>query len=759
LNFLRKRRMLNHNHQAQLVASGLTQSIIDARGYTTFTDARSLRDLGFSEAQAQRIPALGIPCWNQRGEAYGWQIRPDCPRTDLAGKVQAKYERPRGDKAYLDVHPSQTLALGNPQQRLWITEGVKKGDSLAAQGECCIALQGVWGWRGSNKDGGKTALAGWNDIALNDRHIYLVFDNDVTRNPRVRGALEALYNYLSGRQARPHVVLLPDDGQKIGIDDFLAQGHTIAEVLAYADQPLPKPENSPQLKPGVPLLTLHTHELPSLVEQALEALCAMPQAPRVFQRARRLCIISPAEPQAVGLARPTGAPIIQALTAPCLRHLLAQAANWQTPNQAGTKVYPDKPASWLVETLLDMDAWPGIPPLTGLLGAPTLRPDGTLLTAPGYDTHTGLFLHFHTAFPAIPDAPSHDDAVAALQVLCEPFVDFPFEAPWHRSAALAAILSLLARYAVDSVPLFAIRATTRGSGKTLLADAIALIATSRVAAKLPQAKEEEEEKKRLLAIAMDGDPLVLIDNVSGDLGSPALDLALTSRVYKDRLLGKNQTKEAPMYTVFMATGNHMSFRGDLARRVVPIDLLPDTENPEERTGFAHPHLLSYIERQRAHLVVAGLTLLRAYCVAGRPTQPFAPYGSFEAWGDLIRSALTWAEMADPCLGRRGLEASSDEAYDVLGELLESWHACYQGAPTTLKTVFRHLEMFQDDPRYQRLHDAIGGLCESRGKDKKISARLVGHALKKVEKRIINHKRFEKHGDKGEEGISWTVKSL
>ena len=130
---------------------------------------------------------------------------------------------------------------------------------------------------------------------------------------------------------------------------------------------------------------------------------------------------------------------------------------------------------------------------------------------------------------AIPDTPTPIDAARALDVLAEPFADFPFAAPHHQSVVLAAILSLLGRYAVESVPVFAIRATTRGSGKTLLADAISLISTGRIAPKIPQATDNEEERKRLLALALDGDPVVLIDNVSGDFGSAALDLAITGQ--------------------------------------------------------------------------------------------------------------------------------------------------------------------------------------------------------------------------------------
>ena len=752
-------RELLPQHAAQLHASAITEALILQRGYLTLSDYERVKDRGFAPAQAAQLPSLGIPLWNVQGEQHGWQIRPDEPRLDLHGKG-IKYETPRGNRLILDVHPSVQPHLDDPAVDLWITEGVKKGDALASQGLCAIALMGgVWGWRGSNAKGGKTALPDWASVALNGRQVFIVYDNDVMRNPKVRGALEAFANFLLSRKSTPRIILLPEDTAKIGVDDFLAAGHTLADLLACESKSLPGEAPPEPANPGRPLLTLHPHQLPTLVVAALEALTTMPNAPRVFQRVRRLCIIAPAEPQAPGLLRPTGAPCIQALNAPGLRHLLAQAANWQTPNATGTKAFPDKPASWLVETLLDLESWEGIPPLTGLLTAPTLRPDGTVLTTPGYDTLTGLHLCFATPFPAIPEHPDYFSACAALDVLQEPFDNFPFEAPHHRSAVLAAILSLLARYAVESVPLFAIRATTPGTGKTLLADIISIIATGRIAAKMVQSRDEEEEKKCLLAIALDGDPLVVIDNVKGPLGSPALDAAITGQSTKGRLLGKNETREAPIVTVFLATGNQMTFQGDLARRVVPIDLLADVEHPEERSGFAHPDLRAYVVRQRPQLVVAALTLLRAYCLEGRPAQGLTPYGSFEEWSDLIRSALVWAGAADPCLGRVGLQATSDDVYEGLAELLEAWHACYGEKAATLKTVFQHLTMYEQESNYQRLQEAIEGFCDTGTKEKKSSSRVLGNMLKKVEKRIINRKRFENKGDSGRDGKKWGITNL
>lgn len=759
-------------HETMLCTeSGINPHLVHQRGYCTLVDPDELRDRGFAATQSFAVPALGIPLWTVKGEQLGWQIRPDQPRTGANGKLR-RYETPYRARLTLDVHPAMTPLIGDPTTPLWITEGVKKGDSLATRGCCAIALMGgVWGFRGKNAQGGRVILPDWDQVALNDRDVYIVYDNDIMRKSSVRGALEALVNFLQHRTARTHLVLLPDGQEKLGVDDFFVQEHTLADLLACVAEQMPAPDHAALLKAGLPLLTQNPHELPVLVEQSLAALMTMPNAPLVFQRARRLVTIAPAEPHAIGMRRIGGSPVIRGLTLPRLRQLLAEAANWQTPNQGLTKAYPDKPATWLVETILDQEYWP-VPPLTGMVGTPTMRSDGTMLTAPGYDAHTGLWLtHQDFSFPAVPDKPTAQEADAALTFLREPFQDFPFAAPCHESATLAALLSLMARYAVENVPLFAIRATTRASGKTLLADVISVIATGRLAPKIPQVRDEEEERKRLLAIALDGDLLIVIDNVVGELGSPALDLAITSRSFKDRVLGKNATQEAPLYAVFMATGNNLFFKGDMARRVLPIDLAPLSEHPETRQDFHHPDLLSWVAAERPRLVTAGLTLLRRFHILGRPAQPIAPYGSFELWSNLIRACLVWCGLADPCEGRTGLEETSDSTFDAHAELLDAWSDLYH-EPVLLRTILQDIGLYTvahshtngtapppaGSEKYERLKEALGAF-DSHFERGGLHIGPLNSSIKRLVGRVIQGKRLVRGQTRGTYGYTWEVKIL
>jgi len=68
----------------------------------------------------------------------------------------------------------------------------------------------------------------------------VIFDSDVTTNPKVQAALESLVGFLRDRGARVQVIYLPDapGGGKQGADDFLVAGGTLQELAAYAEEGL-----------------------------------------------------------------------------------------------------------------------------------------------------------------------------------------------------------------------------------------------------------------------------------------------------------------------------------------------------------------------------------------------------------------------------------------------------------------------------------------------------------------------------------------
>ena len=138
---------------------------------------------------------------------------------------------------------------------------------------------------------------------------------------------------------------------------------------------------------------------------------------------------------------------------------------------------PDRSARAFIEHAPELEALPAV---VGITEAPILLPSGELVTAHGLDRSTGLIFDGGSTDwrkLAVPDRPSKEDVAAAVEILFEPFEDFPFVADVDRSVAVSAILTSLLRPQLPAAPLHGINATAPGTGKTLLANVVGMIAT------------------------------------------------------------------------------------------------------------------------------------------------------------------------------------------------------------------------------------------------------------------------------------------
>lgn len=226
-------------HRRLIEGSAISEEVARERGYCSVEKKTELASLGFGRSQ-QLVPALLSPVHGVAGGIVNYQIRPDQPRINANSGKPIKYETVGGSRMVLDVPPSARHWLREPQRPLFITEGSRKADSGVSRGLCCIALLGVWNFRGTNEYGGKTALGDWESIALNGRKVYIVFDSDVMEKAAVRSALARLKAFLETRDATVLLIYLPtgEGGSKVGLDDFFAAGHSVDELLQLATSEL-----------------------------------------------------------------------------------------------------------------------------------------------------------------------------------------------------------------------------------------------------------------------------------------------------------------------------------------------------------------------------------------------------------------------------------------------------------------------------------------------------------------------------------------
>jgi hypothetical protein len=190
--------------------SHLSPEVVSARGYTTVGPGqrRQLAQFGYLDYQQREgllIPRCPVLLG---GNVSGSQLRPTNPRRDRRGRI-IKYETPSGQLNCLDAHPLIRPLLRQVSTPLFVTEGCIKSDMAVSYGLCCVALSGVWNWRGSEVRGGApVSLPDWEYLALQGRHVFIVFDADVVTKKSVHDSLVRLKPFLEHKGALVRIVYL-----------------------------------------------------------------------------------------------------------------------------------------------------------------------------------------------------------------------------------------------------------------------------------------------------------------------------------------------------------------------------------------------------------------------------------------------------------------------------------------------------------------------------------------------------------------------
>lgn len=424
-------------------------------------------------------------------------------------------------------------------------------------------------------------------------------------------------------------------------------------------------------RPTIPVVRGKIHEA---VDEAIDVL-SDPEV-GVFQRGETLVRVGLHEPpsrtltvrkSAENVHRPEGAVGIHQIGEAALAELLTRHAKFtKWDSRAKDDVPIDCPADVSRMVIARRgDGWK-MPPLRAVIQAPTLRDDGTVIAENGYDATTGLLLVSNRMWHAVPDNPSHREALDALEVLVEPVDQLPFVDNSDRAAALALLITSVLRPILPTAPMFCVTAPAAGTGKSLTIDIAAILATGRAASVVTPTPDEAELEKRIGAAMLAGDAVLSIDNVSTTLRSDQLCQFLTQSEVQVRVLGKSENIKVPSTALICATGNNLSLYGDLNRRAIRIRLDARCERPDERPFKFDARELA--KRKRAELIAAALTIVRGYIAAGTPNRA-SPMGSFEDWSDVVRSALIWLNMGD-CRGDVEAMRAEDPEKAALAEVID-----------------------------------------------------------------------------------------
>jgi len=387
-----------------------------------------------------------------------------------------------------------------------------------------------------------------------------------------------------------------------------------------------------------------------------------------------------------------------------------RAVQFRKHNARARRVIDIDPPNEVIGRLLEIKYWL-FPTLVGIINAPTMRSDGSLLTEPGYDRATQLWYKSsgEVVLPPIPERPSRKEAVAALATLNGLLKGFPFEVKENetsgkcvaRSVALAGMMTTVLRGALAAaVPIFLVTATEPRTGKTYLVLLIAMLATGHIPPSTAGASEErpDEIEKRIETAALSGRQIMHLNNLPNGmvLESARLSELATEGFVNIRKLGRHEEGlcDCRATTVFL-NGNNVRVAGDLVLRTLECRLDAKSEEPERRTFDFDP--MAAVRKDRGKYLGAIFTIVRAFINAGYPKpKDMHSVAGFEEWSRLVQQALMWLGMADPfgnITSMREMDIQSDE--------LQKLHK-------VLRAIFKSGEKFTTAMCSRKADEMLGG---------------------------------------------------
>jgi hypothetical protein len=377
-----------------------------------------------------------------------------------------------------------------------------------------------------------------------------------------------------------------------------------------------------------------------------------------------------------------------------------------------------------------------LPPLSAVLTSPTITPEGRLISQPGYDEQSKLLLisREHEPWPEV-TALAAEELEKSFNALWHPFKDFPFDSPESKSAMVAALLTAVCRPTLPTSPAIGFDAPSAGSGKTKLAQCLAILSCGQGEV-TPVIGDEDELRKKLTSALLTGKQVILFDNMEASISSPTLAGFITSPDWSDRLLGGNSMMKAQNRALVILTGNNLNPLRDLVRRILIVRIDPRMEATQvwQRSYDLEP--VSYVTEHRQELVAAALSLMLSFVAEGMPRNAKGRLASFEQWDDLVRQCVVWLGMRgvgnliDPIVQMNN-SAAQDPDTASLGALLECWHTVLGSAPQEASTLCMTTKMY--------------GVLNEIALDRQgqVSARALGQYFQKHQGRIVGGFRLDR----------------
>jgi hypothetical protein len=414
----------------------------------------------------------------------------------------------------------------------------------------------------------------------------------------------------------------------------------------------------------------------------------------------------------------------------------------QKDNPDAPTVWKPKPAIFPLESADILVQAPDLAPhlrdLRGVVHSPTFRPDGTLITVPGYDDATGLlFLPIGKQPDFVPEVPSAMDVEMAKKRLEYLLQDFAFVSEHDRASYLGLMLTPLLRTMLPPpYKLGVIEAHQPGSGKSFLARAIVSIHGGMEKSGL---SPTDEELEKVVGAILDTQtaPVVVFDNVDGIVRSPLLAGLLTSPTFMARRLGSTATIEATNDRLWLMTANNATLSGDLGRRNIRVRIDPGVEHPEARSDFAIPDFEGFVREHRGELLWALLVLIRNWIVRGAPLPAEVAKDSYGRWIGSLRGILYTAGVPGNVDDPSTRDQAHDPEQEEHREFFEAIYAAFGSGAWTAKDLLAKVssDLVEMDPLRPIPYGSLPGWL--------LGDRRAGAALTSLSRKLGNGLRVRK----------------
>jgi hypothetical protein len=393
--------------------------------------------------------------------------------------------------------------------------------------------------------------------------------------------------------------------------------------------------------------------------------------------------------------------------------------------------------------------WP-FPKLKSVANAPILDPTtDRLLDVEGYDPDTKLILTLGDLrrFPGIPSAPTDVQVEDSVSRLWKPFELFPFDSRISVGVFFQTILTAAIRPLLPTAPGAAIDSPIAGSGKSKLCNSIAALA-GEDAGLLPGVSDKEEIRKRILALLRQGARVVIFDNISLPLDSDALCVLFTGESYQDRILGETQNATVNTRALVLFSGNNLSIKGDLCRRILKCRIDPGSTKPWKRKFDFDP--VDYCRENRLQMIADALTVIRAGIQRG-PEMPDRT-ASFEIWSDTVRRSVLLVRDLD-LLGVDDPVDAIDVTYDLdpetakLSALMSAWWDVFGKTPVKVSDLIRKVTATQpeDFDFNDTKPELLDALLEIAGEGRNINSRRLGRWVERHRDRMVDELKIVEAG--------------